>query len=173
MADFSETKACKMLAAAIKRAGDERGVSLRQIGKLLRYKQAVVLSHMALGRVPIPIDRAEDLAQVLEMNPAAFLAAVVEQRHPDVDWSLLGAVQTDLKGSLPSEIEAILGGPLDQLSANQRRVMREAAADPQAHRRWLSIHEVPTIEMLRARRPKLGLDGLSEAELISIADALA
>ena len=36
----------------------KRDASVRQLGKNLGYSQAVVLSHMANGRVPIPLDRA-------------------------------------------------------------------------------------------------------------------
>lgn len=162
--DLGETPAAKMLAAALKRASEERGLSLRQLAKVLNYKQAVVLSHMSLGRVPIPIDRAEDLAEVLDLNKRAFLQAVVAQRHPDVDWSLLsGAEQTPSKPDhLAQELEAILGAPLSSLSSGQRRILREVANDSRPDRRWATVQELPAIELIREWRPTFREDGLSD-----------
>ena len=51
---YADSDAARMLASGLQRASEERGLSIRQLGKLLKYKQAVVLSHMATGRVPIP-----------------------------------------------------------------------------------------------------------------------
>ena len=128
---FVQSRAATMLASGIQRASEERGLSTRKIGMLLNYKQAVVLSHMASGRVPIPIDRAEEFADVLQLDKTAFLAAVVEQRHPDVDWSLLGngPSLSDEAGTLAHDLEAIAGRSLAQLSIDQRRVFKALCAD--------------------------------------------
>src|SRR4051794_35113776 len=83
------TRAQMMLEEAMKRA-QVAGRSQRQVAKDdLGYGSSVVLSHMTLGRVPIPIDRAEDIANALGMEPKAFLLAVLEQRHPDIDYRAL------------------------------------------------------------------------------------
>ena len=164
---LANSRAAKMLAAALQRANEQRHLSLRQIGKLLNYKQAVVLSHMALGRAPIPIDRAEDLAEVLDLDKGTFLAAVVEQRHPEVDWSLLSGMASkgsDEAGDLAQDLEAIVGRPIYKLTPEHRKVMREVAADAQPARRWLTIHEVPAIAILRKHRPAIGEGGLSRAD---------
>lgn len=142
-----------MLAAAIQRANEVKGLSVRQLAKQLDYKQAVVLSHMANGKAPIPIDRAEDLARELEMDAKSFLRAVVEQRHPGVSWGLITNGSEDAQGDrLGRQLEAILGASLDGLNAEQRRVMREVASDPSPERRWLSVHEIPAYRALRERR---------------------
>ena len=61
--EYKEPRAARMLSEGLRRASSERGLSVRQLGKKLNYKQAVVLSHWATGRVPIPIDRAVEVAR--------------------------------------------------------------------------------------------------------------
>ena len=60
---YASTSAAQMLAHGLRSASQERGTSLREIGRRLKYKQPVVLSHMATGRVPIPLDRAAAIAR--------------------------------------------------------------------------------------------------------------
>ena len=126
-----------MLFSAIERAKEQRGLSVRQAAKLLGYKQAVVLSHMASGRAPIPIDRAEEIARVFEVSPPQFLSAVLEQRHPEVNWKLISdsALSSD-ENNLADELEII-------------RILREVVAEPRPSRRWLSVHELPIVERQR------------------------
>ena len=50
-----------MLRAALDRAQREQRLSIRKLGQRLGYKQATVLSHMATGRVLVPLERAADL----------------------------------------------------------------------------------------------------------------
>lgn len=165
-APFADTAAARMLAAALKRASDEQAMSLRQLAKILQYKQAVVLSHMSLGRVPIPIDSAEEIADALDMNKSAFLRAVLEQRHPDVDWALLykgnnGVAASD---SLAQELEVIFGASLSSLTASHRRIQREVVNEHRPDRRWLTVHEIAVLELIRGWRPKVREDGLSSSD---------
>jgi len=163
---WAETAAAKTMAAALERTKVERGLSVRQLAKRLGYKQAVVLSHMANGKSPIPIDRAEDLARELDLDGKSFLRAVVEQRHPEVSWGLLADVSPNENGDgLAGELEAILGTSLEQLSSEQRRVMREVAADPRPARRWLSVHALPAYQQFLS-------ESLSEEEVEEILDGL-
>lgn len=124
---------------------------------------------MATGRVPIPVDRTADLADRLDLDPKAFLAAVLVQRHPDIDFAILAA-------SGPPEGETLLeltgGRHLDELTAEQRRVVREVVSDAQASRRWLTPHEVSAVEKLRERRPYIATDGLSRGDMEAIQEAL-
>lgn len=172
---LADTAAARMLSVALKRASDERALSLRQLAKLLNYKQAVVLSHMSLGRVPIPIDRAEEIADVLDLNKAAFLRAVLEQRHPDVDWSLvtLDGKRASSAAYLVDELEAILGGSLKSLSQSQRRILREVANDPRPDRRWTTVQELPTLELIREWRPTFREVGMSEEDREALKAMLA
>ena len=158
-ADFfphAETEAAMLLAGAIADRARER-ISLRELGRRLEYKQPVVLSHMATGRVPIPIDRAVDIARTVGIAPTRFLQAVLEQRHPKVDWSLL----TGSDQGFAAELETIAGKPLDELSPIARAVLREAVVDPLPTRRWLTTAELPAVELLRDLRPSFPSEGLS------------
>ena len=147
---WADTVAARMLLSAIERAKEQRGLSVRQAAKLLGYKQAVVLSHMASGRAPIPIDRAEEIARVFEVSPSQFLSAVLEQRHPEVNWKLISdsALSSD-ENNLADELEIILDAPLSALNAEQRRILREVVAEPRPSRRWLSVHELSIVERQR------------------------
>lgn len=171
--EYGKTLAAGMLRDGLKRASDQ-GISQRSLAKALGYKQSVVLSHMALGRVPIPVDRARQLATHIGLNQREFLLAVLKQRFPDISWSdTLGASQvreatTDLVGTL----ELIAGRPLMELSEEQAKVMREVAADTNAGRRWLSVHEVATVEMIRKAVPTFSNSGLQMSDLDAIAALL-
>lgn len=166
---LSDSPATRMLAEGLARAKDERGLSIRQIGREMGYKTSVVLSHMATGRVPIPIDRSEELAERLRLDKKSFLQAVIRQRHPEVSWEILWdsrpATGSD---SLAHELEAALGAPLKDLNREQRAVMREVAAEHSPRRRWLSVHELHAVEVLRRVFPHVSTDGIDPDELESL-----
>jgi transcriptional regulator with XRE-family HTH domain len=167
-----------MLAHGIRVAATERGISQRDLGKRFGYRQSVVLSHMASGRVPIPIDRAVAFAKELHLDEPEFLLAVLEQRHPDVEFESLllhGVSQgrSARDGTILDDLEAIGGRRLSDLPSAQMDVVKEAVADANAHRRWLSIHELPAIELLRRLKPSLGSEGLTAGERQSITEALS
>jgi hypothetical protein len=158
-ADYRDTDAARMLADGLRRAATEKGVSQRDLAKVLGYKQSVVLSHMALGRVPIPVDRAPQLAALLDLNQKTFILAVLGQRYPDVSWEdWSDATPARHVTHLERSIEKIAQRGLDELEPGQMKVMREVAADPNAERRWLSVHEVNAVNLLR---PDLTSSGLS------------
>ncbi len=83
---YAGTVATKMLAEAFEKIWNTRRLSQRQLAARLGYRSSVPLSHMATGRVPIPISRVSDLSRVLKIDEAALLIAVLEQRHPDVEF---------------------------------------------------------------------------------------
>jgi hypothetical protein len=164
----AETEAAMLLAGAVAdRARD--GISLRELGRRLEYKQPVVLSHMATGRVPIPIDRALEIARTVGLSPRKFVLAVLEQRHPGIDWSMIVDPQTDFAG----ELETIAGSSLDELPAERRSVLREAVLDPHPSRRWLSTAELPAVDLLRQIRPTFRTEGLSQRDKLELRKALA
>lgn len=168
---FADTMAQRLLAQGLQLVMARKGVSLRQLGKELGYKQAVVLSHMASGRVPIPIDRAVLLAEALEIDPRVFLAAVVQQRHPEVDWSLMkDGSKEGATFNLATELTG--GRSLGELTPGQRRVIREAAADGMAQSRWLTPHEVAAVDLLRELRPGIAEHGLGQGDREALRAAL-
>ncbi len=163
---LSDSPATRMLAEGLARAKDEQGLSIRQIGKQMGYKTSVVLSHMALGRVPIPIDRVEELAGIIRLDKKSFLQAVVRQRHPDVSWDILSEPGQSLGvDGLAQELQAALGARLMDLNRDQRSVMREVAAEHSPRRRWLSVHELHAVEMLRELFPHMTTDGIAPNDL--------
>ncbi|MBH9537199.1 helix-turn-helix domain-containing protein [Novosphingopyxis sp. YJ-S2-01] len=160
------TSAARILAEGIARAREERDLSLRQIAKLMGYKSSVVMSHMANGRIPIPIDRVPELAYHLQLDEASFLRAVVVQRHPDVSWHLLAEEGGfSVADSLAQELEAVLGDKLATLNDDQRAVMREVVSDRRPRRRWLSVHELHAVEILRQSFPRMQARGISSKAL--------
>ncbi len=170
----ADSRAAKMLADGLRMMNQE-GISTRELAKRLNYKQSVVLSHMALGRVPIPIDRVHDFARLFRRDPMPFLIAVLEQRHPTIDWASLmtgGAGDGPDAAELVSSLELIARRPVREFGDDQVRVMREVAAEPHAGRRWLSVHEVAAIELLRELRPTMASTGLSAADRRALREAL-
>ena len=175
---LAHSEATRMLADGLKQAEEEKGLSQRTIAKMLAYKSSVVLSHMALGRVPIPVDRAPEIARLLKMDSGQFLLAVLQQRHPDIDFArlLAGAKgKPAAKGAKESyvvdELTAIAGKSLDDLPVEKVNVMREVVGDPNPQRRWLGYHELPTVELIRQKHPR-GLSPAERARMGEFLDAL-
>lgn len=165
---FAETPAATMLANAIHQRQLE-GTSLRKTAAELGYKQAVVLSHLLSGRVPIPVDRAPQLAKHLGMDEHAFMLAVLQQRYPDIAWvEHFSTPPAQQHSSFGKTLEAIVGADLNTLTDSQRRVIREVVADRNAEQRWLSVHEVPVVSRLRQAVPFFVRDGLADSDLDAI-----
>jgi len=105
------------------------------------------------------------MADLLKLDSKSFLLAVLRQRHPEVDWGIvIGSGRSAAADSLAMELEAVLGARLKDLSQEQRAVMREVAAEPRPRRRWLSVHELHAVEVLREMRPSVSSNGLSAAD---------
>jgi hypothetical protein len=173
MSDYplAGTRAQKMIADALEKVQADKGQSQRYLAKILGYKSSVVLSHMASGRAPIPVDRAGDFARLLDLDPGEFLIAVMEQRHPDIDFRRLlglgkrkkssGAATASESSALAEELESIAGESLDQLPMTQVKIMREVVADNNAARRWIEPHEITMVESVRRAHPQ----GLAPAQM--------
>jgi hypothetical protein len=176
---YANSLATEMLSDGMRRLRQEEGVNMTALASRLHYRQPVVLSHMAAGRVPIPIDRAIEFADALGLSKTVFLKAVLEQRHPSVDWSAWSHQGDEerlggdaVPGGLVATLEQIAGGALDELTPDQARVMREVAADRNAGRRWLTVHEVEMIELIRKLAPAIQVYGLLAAERQRLTEAL-
>jgi transcriptional regulator with XRE-family HTH domain len=168
---YANTTAARMLTDGLRSAALERGLSLREIGRRLGYKQPVVLSHMAKGRVPVPIDRAPEIARQVGVPVDRFLEAVLRQHHPEVEWELI----TEPSAILYGEMEHIAGKSLDELDAGHQRVLKEAVEERDPEARWLSAAEVPVIQLVRELFPAVSAEGLSASDrefLRTIADLL-
>lgn len=154
---FTDTEAARMLADGLRFAALERGLSLREIGRRLGYRQPVVLSHMALGRVPVPIDRATQIAEQVGIQPDRFLEAVLHQQHPNVEWALI----TGETAPFMSALQDLVDVPLSSLSAEHLRILQEVVKDNKPEERWLTIKEVSAVKLLRELFPDLSVNGLS------------
>lgn len=167
--EFEGSRATLMLAEHLSTHQAEHGMSQRQVANQLGYRSSVSLSHMALGRIPIPIDRAEEFAKYLGIDRDAFLIAVLEQRHPEIDFQSLftGTVPSDdpqfrYALSLIKDFEAIARCPLNQIGEKRLRIIREVLADRIPDTRWMEIAEIPTVAKLRLMVPTFRKDGLSD-----------
>ncbi|WP_219895080.1 helix-turn-helix domain-containing protein [Aquisediminimonas profunda] len=171
---LADTDAARMLRAGLEEMSERRGISGRTIAKQLGMKTSVMLSHWAIGRVPIPIERAQQLADALGINSSTFLRAVIKQRHPEVNWALLTAPTPEeaAESIVEADLRNLAGRPLAELPAEQLRVLYEVAADPQAPRRWLAVAEINVVEMLRELRPSMREMGLSATDRQALTKAL-
>jgi transcriptional regulator with XRE-family HTH domain len=160
----ADSPAARTLQSALKRAKEENKTSLRAIAKLLNYKQAAVLSHMANGRIPIPVERAQEIATVLDINPHAFMKLVLKQRYPNMPISEEDDVTNHF--ALLSELnQPRLPVGLSNATPSQMRIIREVLRDDHASERWLSPHEVFFVNVIRKLRPEVVTDGLSSSDL--------
>jgi hypothetical protein len=167
--EYADTRAAQMLTNGLHMAKRE-GRSLRTIAKELDYKQATVLSHMAKGRVPVPLDRAAQIAGAVSIDPGQFLLAALEQRTDDASLLLQPNAASTTAGQqgFGAELALLAGGSVDNLDDEHRWVMREVVTDASPRRRWLSAAELTFVLRLRELRPAIGTEGLSpgEAQLI-------
>ena len=164
------TRAQVMLESAMK-AAQASGRSQRQVAGELGYKTSVVLSHMTAGRVPIPVDRAKHMAATLGMDPDGFLLAVLEQRHPEIDFKSLFNISYSSAETL-GRLEAIAGCSLDDLPADTRAMLEEVVGARNPRRRWLALPELATMELIRDLRPNSSTEGLSTDDRAAIEKAL-
>lgn len=172
---FSGSRAARMLSEGLKRISLERGVSLRSIAKQLGYKQATVLSHMANGRVAIPLERAPEIARAVGLSEVEFFIASVEQRSAEAQ-DLLASARGEHRNEsygLAYDLNLIAGHSIDQLNEEQKMVLREVVADPKPTRRWLSLVELPAVMFLRELRPEMARSGLSAIDRGNIEIALS
>jgi hypothetical protein len=170
---FAGTQATQMLKDGLTRAADDRGLSTRAAARELGYKATVVISHMATGRAPIPLDRAVEIAQVVGLDVPTFYAAVLEQRYPGSLAILrLDGRQRSLDDDFLEELQVIAGGRLSDLSADHKDLIREVVSARSPKRRWLSLLELPVILLLRRLRPDLPQSGMRPADAEALEQAL-
>lgn len=171
---YEHTAATRLFADGLRNLAEREETSARQLAERFGYKTSVVLSHMATGRVPIPLEKVPQFAALLNLDGPEFAGAVLQQRYPDI-WVLLGQsrrASAPHASALAIDLETIAGRPLDALSPDQKAAMREVAADLNASKRWLTVHEFPVIDMLREYRPDMRAYGLSSRERFALEQAL-
>lgn len=160
---YVDTAAAKMLSGAVERYTNLNRGGLRALATKLGMKQATVLSHMANGRMAIPLDRAPQLALVLGMDPVNFTKLVLKQRSPEV-FAVLEEEYADRTDQAMAkqlaQLEAVLVGG-DAFPPDVLRIIAEVVRDRKPDERWLAIGEVAAVRELRKLRPA----GLDEMDL--------
>lgn len=175
---FVDTRAALMLRSGLRRASDERGLSLRNLAKDLGYKQATVLSHMSKGRVPIPLERAVEIADVVGLPRSEFFQAVVGQKSPYAFEIMIpnregGEGDGVTSTSFVAQLVDLAGSSLEDIGDEQKEILREVMLDQNPRRRWLSPSEVAIMQHLRRLKPGLDRKGLSPDEMKAIEKALS
>lgn len=158
------TAAARLLNEGLRRASAERSLSLRKIAAALGMKQATVLSHMAKGRIAIPLDRAVQLAKVLRLDIPAFCMAVLEQKAPEMAEYLSPGLP--VQEGLRNLVEIVGRAELDE---ERLAIMREMVRDTNPGERWLRLEEIALVNDIRRLRPT-GVGDLERAmvwELLS------
>lgn len=162
---FADTEATLMFRSMLDRYVQRNRTSLRKLAAMLGYKQSTVLSHMASGRVPIPIDRAAEFADHLDIPRAVFLPAVLKQRHPDI----LDAVVGSSDGStFRVDLTDIVGITNAKMTKTQQKIVQEMLRDARPEERWLTPTEVPLVNFFREASPQIfecGLTAIQRREL--------
>lgn len=146
---YADSRAARMLKERLSVGAAERWMSTRKLAKMLKIKQPSVISHMANGRLAIPVDRAVPLAAALAFDARTFLEAVLEQRFPGVNWSILGKDHDTLTDAQLDWLRPLSGIDAAQLTAEQAQVIGEVARDRNPHERWIEPAEVPYVRRLR------------------------
>jgi hypothetical protein len=126
---------------------------------------------MASGRIPIPLERAEEIANVLDINPRGFIKMVLKQRYPNMPLPVEDDVTNHL--AFIGEINRTsVDLDLSSATPSQLRIVREVLWDDRASERWLSPHEVFFVNLIRKLRPDVTKDGLSFDDLQKLRLAL-
>lgn len=171
---LAHTQATKMFAEAVA-AKQKQGISQKDLAAALGHKSSVVVSHMATGRAPIPIDRSRDISDLLELDRNAFLLAVLEQRLPMLDFQSLVGSRPAASGKheqLMNQSEKIGGRPLSALPDDLLNLIKECVADKDPRSRWLSLDELPVVALIRQLRPTFRSQGLTQADQKKVLEAL-
>lgn len=157
---YADTPAAQMLSDRLAVAAAERWMSTRKLANLLEIKQPSVISHMANGRLAIPVERAVPLAQALRMDERLFLKAVLRQRFPSVEWELLGMDDQSPEDLHSEWLRQLSGVDVANLTSEHARVIGEVARDTKPGERWIAPSEVPHLLRLRelTRKDQFGFN---------------
>jgi hypothetical protein len=163
---YADSRAAAMLAEGLKRYTAQHPGGLRAVAADLEIKQATVLSHMATGRIGIPLDRATELASKLEINVADFCLAVLEQRAPTVYKALDDELVLLESSRLPTGLREVLAGVTsDRITDEHTQIIGEILATKRPAEKWMRPLEDDIVRVVRDIFPG-GLSFTQSRELI-------
>ena len=157
---YADTRAAFMLDSAIRRYTTQNAGGLRALAARIGIKQATVLSHMANGRIGIPLDRATQLAEVLGMDATEFSMAVLQQREPEIFKLLSPTIAKNTKPPKVTECVTHLFQSGATISPLKMRLIVELLASPDANFRHATGSEAQLLNLIRNLCPM----GPSESE---------
>jgi transcriptional regulator with XRE-family HTH domain len=156
---FLDSEATRLVATAVRRLQHDEGLSQRELANKLGYKTSVVLSHICIGRVPVPLDKFADFAEVLGLEPRTLLLAILEQRFPEIDFRELLNISLADASALKAQIEAVAGSTLDEMDVDTKHLLLEVVGTARPRARWMALTEMYIID---SARRQLGDGGLIE-----------
>lgn len=158
---YRDTQAAAMLSAALQRYTAQNPGGLRALATRLGIGQATVLSHMAHGRIGIPLDRVAQLAEILDIDSADFSLAVLKQRAPEVYTELNNRFEFSTAGLIRSSDRGVTG---------DRQLTSVSTPTPRPH--IIAVgDEADVIRHLRNHRP-MGLEPAEKRILIEFIEGL-
>lgn len=162
----SDTEARFMLSDAIAARRRADKASLRMLAAEMEMSSAM-LSHMATGRIPIPVDGAAKLADALGISRSEFVKSVLKQRFPNA-MAILDD-EADVGGNDGSEVTRARmmvtfydGTPP---TGDLALILDQVRTADDAQERWLTPSELPVVNMIRRLRPNFSKLGLTEVDL--------
>jgi len=158
---YAGTRAAAMLKEALARYTSQHKGGLRALAGVIGMNQATVLSHMATGRIGIPLDRVQQFAEVLDLNVEAFSLAVIEQREPAMLSLLQSVYRVETEGTDSAERAGLIREirAAKVLSPRQISLIRDIVRDPELSTRVVTGRESELIWKIREARPMGPEDG--------------
>lgn len=77
----------------------ELGLTQAELAKKLKYRHSSFIAMVEKGTSLVPIDKALDFAEALEMDPDWFLERVLRQYYPRIAERLYDGKKVDKKSS--------------------------------------------------------------------------
>ena len=168
---YSNSRAARELDEALKAHTARTPGGLRALAAELGFKQATVLSHMATGRMAIPLDRATALANKLGLDVLDFCLAVLEQRAPDVYQALDEALGIGTGRTLSIAARQVVAkvATAKLVTDDHAAIILEVLHSKNPRERWLAPLESPFIRLVREHYP----DGVALTELQPLLNGFA
>lgn len=77
--------------AIVAQRRQDLSLSQAELATKLRYANVNFISMMESGRSKVPIERALDVANMLEVEPRWFIERVIQDRYPKIAHVIFGA----------------------------------------------------------------------------------